>query len=600
MSALIPPAPAAELPVRNLGFESWDALGRPEGWHVGNTKAYRASADCDGAREGRCALKLESLPGENLTFVPIVQGMDSRHAAGHFIRLSGMIRTRDVTGWAGLWLRVDAPERPNLALENMSRTGPRGTTPWQRFSITLPVAPNTSHVAFGGLLSGSGTAWFDDMPLVVYTSTRVEPEPVVAAPPRPKPDPSLLDDAAMALPAADRPKVRAEWAVDVASRARAIRSLFSDDYSDLAFLKPLLEGRRVVQLGESGHGVAEFNWLKVRLVKYLHRELGYDVMAFESSLSGCDLADKRIGIDPPIEVMRQCIFPVWHSSETLGLFEYLEGVRKQGRRISLAGFDTQNSGTASAEAGRRLVAMADLVNPELGRAVDSHDRRIATPHVQILLEEAEHMSQTYLALAVAFAAGRGRIEASGKFGPRDVDLAIQEARSRSRLALQRVHGRGPREGSLIRDEGMAENLDFVLDKLYPGRKVIVWAHNFHIAKSREGFDEPQAMGAWVDKRRGREVYTVGLYMGRGAAARNDRKVYAIAPPPEDSMEAVLASAGLRMAFVDFSRAEPGAGTGWIFEPIVAREWGSTRTRIRPARAYDGVIYIDTVTPPEYR
>ena len=38
------------------------------------------------------------------------------------------------------------------------------------------------------------------------------------------------------------------------------------------------------------------------------------------------------------------------------------------------------------------------------------------------------------------------------------------------------------------------------------------------------------MGAFVAKRRGAEVYTVGVYMGRGVATENDRKPTS---PPQD-------------------------------------------------------------------
>jgi erythromycin esterase-like protein len=92
------------------------------------------------------------------------------------------------------------------------------------------------------------------------------------------------------------------------------------------------------------------------------------------------------------------------------------------------------------------------------------------------------------------------------------------------------------------------------------------------------------------------VYTLGLYMGRGVATWNDRARYEIVAPPPDSLEAVMASAGWRMSFVDFSGARADS---WSRMPIPARDWGVRELRITPALSYDGVIYIDTVTPPEY-
>lgn len=591
-------------PGRNLGFEAWDDKGNAVGWWAAANSGYRLLPDCDDPAQGKCSIKLESLPDRKTASLPVVQNISASFAAGHVLKLTGMIRTEDVRdGRAALWMRVDARSDPMtvkmLVLENMERTGPKGTTAWSRYEIAVPVAANATHIGFGLLLIGSGRAWFDDLSFEVDKSVTVAKAdiPALVVPPRPAISTSLADDESLALPSEQMPAVKTEWRDDVRKRHHAIRSLFSEDFSDLQFLKPLLKGKRVVQLGESGHGVAEFNWLKVRLTKFLHREMGFDVVAFESSLSGCDVADQQIGKRPPIDVMRDCIFQVWHSSETLGVFEYLDGARMAGQTISLAGFDTQNSGKAREDVSRNLVTIAGMVDVELAREAERAENRMAG-RWPLAADEAAAMVATYERLANRLASERDRLRRTYASRPAVVDLAIQESRSRVRLAQQMSLPHGP-AGGRIRDEGMADNLDFLLDTLYPGRKVIVWAHNFHIAKRREGQAEPQAMGAWVDRRRGAEVYTVGLYMGRGVATTNSRERYEIKPPPAGTMEAILANAGRRMSFVDFSGGNATAGS-WMHESMTAREWGTSVSKLTPAKTYDAVIYIDTVTPPEYK
>jgi erythromycin esterase len=135
--------------------------------------------------------------------------------------------------------------------------------------------------------------------------------------------------------------------------------------------------------------------------------------------------------------------------------------------------------------------------------------------------------------------------------------------------------------------------------LYPGRKVIVWAHNAHITY-QQAANAPKSMGIFVAERRKAEVYTIGLFMGRGAAGENNHALYEIQAPAADTFDAVMSNAGARYAFVDFSSAKPGPATGWMFAPIVMRIWGRTPTTVTPASGYDGVLTIDTVTPPEYR
>jgi erythromycin esterase len=320
--------------------------------------------------------------------------------------------------------------------------------------------------------------------------------------------------------------------------------------------------------------------------------MGYDVIAFESSLSECDIANARVGSYPPLEVMRACIFATWFSSETLGLFEYLDAVRATPHALDLAGFDVQTSGQARKEASARLVRQVARVDAGLAQAIKGYEERLVPP---LSPDDALDMQAAYAAAAARLARERDAL-AKLESRPLDVDFAIQEARSRVRYVGQLAASRQP-DSSRIRDEGMADNLDFLLDRAFPGRKVIVWAHNFHVEK-RRAESAPRAMGAWVAERRGPEVYTLGLFMGRGVATWNNRARYEIVDPVPDSLEAVLASAGWKMSLVDFTQA-PTASGSWMRTPIAARDWGVQPLTITPALSFDGVIYIDTVTPPEY-
>jgi erythromycin esterase len=97
----------------------------------------------------------------------------------------------------------------------------------------------------------------------------------------------------------------------------------NDDYADLQFLKTTIGDRRLVQLGESGHGVAEFDSAKVRLVKFFHEQMGFDVMAFESSIYECFAANTAA--TSGFDMLVSSIFTVWATEEVLPLFEYVDG-----------------------------------------------------------------------------------------------------------------------------------------------------------------------------------------------------------------------------------------------------------------------------------
>ncbi len=120
----------------------------------------------------------------------------------------------------------------------------------------------------------------------------------------------------------------------------------SDTFDDLQFFKTVLKDRRLVQLGESGHGVAEFNHAKVRLIQFLHQQMGFDVLAFESGLFECYNASHTAAANTALATMRNCIFGVWHTNEVLPLFEYIKSTQGTARPLTLAGFDTQMSSSA--------------------------------------------------------------------------------------------------------------------------------------------------------------------------------------------------------------------------------------------------------------
>ncbi len=96
------------------------------------------------------------------------------------ITLSGYIKTENVQyGYAGLWMRID----PNVALENMSANGVKGTTGWEKYSITLALRPEaTEKIVIGGILKGKGKAWFDNFSLKIDDKDIYALDPITSFP----------------------------------------------------------------------------------------------------------------------------------------------------------------------------------------------------------------------------------------------------------------------------------------------------------------------------------------------------------------------------------------------------------------------------------
>lgn len=93
--------------------------------------------------------------------------------AGRRVRISADIETKDVSGSASVWLRVDSGTR-TLILDNGSDQGIKGSTAGPKhMDVTVYVPPSATTLVFGLLLSGTGEA--------TARNVRVVARPVVAA-----------------------------------------------------------------------------------------------------------------------------------------------------------------------------------------------------------------------------------------------------------------------------------------------------------------------------------------------------------------------------------------------------------------------------------
>ncbi len=86
--------------------------------------------------------------------------------SGKRIRLTGYVKNENITGWAGMWMRVDGTDKnTSLAFDNMSNRAIAGKNDWTKYEIVLDAAPEAIGIAYGFLVNGTGNAWFSGFTL---------------------------------------------------------------------------------------------------------------------------------------------------------------------------------------------------------------------------------------------------------------------------------------------------------------------------------------------------------------------------------------------------------------------------------------------------
>jgi len=86
--------------------------------------------------------------------------------AGQQVEIVGWVRTEDVDGWAGLWLREDGPSG-SVQFMNMHQDGLSGSNDWTECRLELPLDAEAERIVFGVILAGTGQVWVDDMKLLI-------------------------------------------------------------------------------------------------------------------------------------------------------------------------------------------------------------------------------------------------------------------------------------------------------------------------------------------------------------------------------------------------------------------------------------------------
>ncbi len=158
-------------------------------------------------------------------------------------------------------------------------------------------------------------------------------------------------------------------------------------------------------------------------------------------------------------------------------------------------------------------------------------------------------------------------------------------------------------GRTIRDAGMAVNVGALADALFPDKKIIVWAHNYHIqhdAPSVYGMSPAdRTMGGWLVERYEPQLYTVGLFMYEGQAAQNNRTIYSVTAAQPGSLEALFARTTPPASFVDMLHESRSDGTEWMFTAIPFKDWGDQDMTMVPRDQFDAILFVRTVRPPSY-
>lgn len=412
----------------------------------------------------------------------------------------------------------------------------RGTTNWIRFTTKKRIGDSVDYVIVAGILSGKGTAWFDNIEIRIdgkrYKDRKI---------------PALKTE----LTAKDKRELR--------KYVYPLRTSEPDDgdTQDLDILKTLVADSRVVGLGECTHGTSEIYKMKDRIVRYLAMNDGFDIFSIEGGMpESSRINDYTIrGEGDPQQLIRNMNLWPWMTEEMLSLVAWMKVYNASEPKITFTGIDMQYSAAVMQELQKQVENCPTVSS--LVAAVADKLQHINSSPFWLDRKLADEIDVDLAGLAT---------EKEISNLPAEQQVWIRQYIDMLRQFLTK--------GKLLdwRDRGMAANLQWIM-RQHPSSKILLWAHDLHV-----GRNEMFPMGAFLKEHLGNDYLTFGFagYAGTYTAWKNGLKSFDLPVPAPGTLEYVLGQLDEPIFMLDLKRmrAENTPALRWL-DDLEYREIAST-------------------------
>jgi erythromycin esterase len=386
---------------------------------------------------------------------------------------------------------------------------------------------------------------------------------------------------------------------------------------DFSFIDEIASNKKYLFLGESAHGVSEYIAFKVALIKYLHEKHDFDVLAFETGLAEASSSFAHINSSDSEMALKNSVYPIWQTEEILPLFDYIKDKRQTEDPLILTGVDMQPTGTFPEFIGNWV----KKIDPKMSeKMVDLevmfrdnvlYSRELIKDH---FIEDKEELLKGYQESIEFIDTHEKELQNVYPDRPELTTITKKtfENRMKSITDIYTIHDIGSAQLLELRNQIMADNLEWLSQTIYPDKKILVWSHNNQIRDNHsqvetEFFEmnpyDNKNMFQYLPEKTKNDSYSLGLYMFEGTSAGYGGQEYEINSQhvayEKDSLERLLNVASGHTVFVNIEEQTEKPGNSWMFQPMFALDFGLYKERLIVKNHYDGIMLFKEVHSPKY-
>lgn len=392
-------------------------------------------------------------------------------------------------------------------------------------------------------------------------------------------------------------------------------------FDDLQPLKKIIGSAHLVALGEATHGTREFFQLKHRMLEFLVNEMGFTVFGIEASMPEAFNINEYVltGKGDPEKALASLYNWVWNTEEVLDMIKWMKSYNADPlhtKKVKFYGFDMQSPSLAVKVTLQNLRKIDQVQAETLEKPLAILANPFTAPDFVLLPKGKKDEAAAAIRTILKFFD-----EHKSDFINRGIASEWDIMRQQAIIVAQHIESKMNTSGFInldpvVRDKSMSDNIRWILDHEGEGTKMVIWAHNLHVATHT-------IMGNNLCKMFGNDMFVFGFAFNQGSfqAAEypigyiqyllfpSEKGVHPFTVTPHqseisESLDMMLAKAGLKYAAINLhALPKDGLVAKWFGEGQLTRNIGSVYSdlygtgfsKLAITKIYDALFFVENST-----
>jgi erythromycin esterase-like protein len=461
----------------NLDFEMMEGINA-KGWADFKNPNYVKGLDTLIAFSGKNSGYIESKKDAK-TFGALSYYIPAGYI-GDKIKLTGYMKTENVSYAAGLWMKIN----PNLGFYNMLDKEIKGTNEWNEYEIELDYKDvEAESIEIGGLLAGKGKIWIDNLKVTIDGKELKNVDRKT----------ELTTEVKLSL----INKIQGHKTdLDISTEKKLDQSL-----------TPLIESlgdKKIVSIGEDTHGTSEYYEIREAITKRLISEKGFNVVVLENPYDDIEMLKRDLKNKDLSDLMQKHLFSIYQTQEMKSFLNWYKN-NSNDLKVKFKGCDDSFwvlydmlENKLSDVQNKEILQLVEKISDASSFSIRKFNRRYKNSEIEVSNEFdlGSIVYQTTLDL-------ENKLSAEDLLTPEleEYLFNIKTTYLNDNKIVNKLQ-------FISRDELMAKRIAYLAQD--PEAKLIVWAHNAHISRTVVMDGEIGMMGRKLKEEYGDDYHAIGL------------------------------------------------------------------------------------------